>query len=383
MMRRTTLGTQRRGAKSVSGCTLNAVALRLSAYADSDGSHMFPGLARIAIDLEITVETAKRAVAILRELGLIERIARATSRGRADLYRLTEPTNLLDRDDIHVMSTDEYEAAIERLAATQRTTRTRAQGPEDPVRDHDTPDCTGSSGTPNQTAQGPQDPLHRVLRTLPPSMYLPSVVTSYGAAPADVVPVSQEEERSTQTDKRLALEAALREMARALPPIRGQAVDSATADRIATELVEKIIIDKGWTVDLARRELTRSRGTAETPGIYVSRARSMPDVPPMAVAPSQRAAMAMGHHDYVRDQETGGVGLDPLCLRCGETRGRGRHTAPSEAPIVAQPRTRARYCENGRAMARGQCPECASALTSIPATVGVIGGCARLEMLAV
>lgn len=73
------------------------LAFALATYADMNGSRVRPGVGRLSRVAGVTDRTVKRALATLRELGLIERVKQGNRwAGHADEYRLTIPTNLLD-----------------------------------------------------------------------------------------------------------------------------------------------------------------------------------------------------------------------------------------------------------------------------------------------
>ncbi len=73
------------------------LAFVLATYADMNGSRVRPGVGRLSRVAGVTDRTVKRALATLRELGLIERVKQGNRwAGHADEYRLTIPTNLLD-----------------------------------------------------------------------------------------------------------------------------------------------------------------------------------------------------------------------------------------------------------------------------------------------
>lgn len=107
------------GKARVSGGMVMAVALVLAGYADSDGTRVFPGVARVSVDLECDPRIVKRAMAVLRSLGLIV-LVRSGGGHRADEYRLAIPADLLDR--IEVLSPAQYDRAIERVRAAIRGT---------------------------------------------------------------------------------------------------------------------------------------------------------------------------------------------------------------------------------------------------------------------
>lgn len=81
------------------GPTAKAVAVVLSTYSNLDGSNIFPGRLRLAAVLEKSPSTVDRALKLLRDIGLIERVSEGSYYGRravADRYRLTIPSDLLE-----------------------------------------------------------------------------------------------------------------------------------------------------------------------------------------------------------------------------------------------------------------------------------------------
>ena len=82
------------------GRTVTLVALTLATYADSDGTRVFPGNARLAVDCELTYNVVQAAMATLRRAGLIELVKRAGRRGTANEYRLTLHPDLLERVEV-------------------------------------------------------------------------------------------------------------------------------------------------------------------------------------------------------------------------------------------------------------------------------------------
>lgn len=79
------------------GRTTKAVAVMLATYADRDGTHIFPGLPRIAVACEIGYNTAQKCLTELRDLGFIERVYRASQPGRADDYQLILDEGVAER----------------------------------------------------------------------------------------------------------------------------------------------------------------------------------------------------------------------------------------------------------------------------------------------
>ncbi|MFG2042257.1 helix-turn-helix domain-containing protein [Dactylosporangium sp. NPDC048998] len=100
------------------GRTAKSVALMLATYADNDGSRVFPGVARLAVDCELTYNVIQNTLKVLREAGLIEVVRRAARRGQADEYRLILAADVLDR--IEVLSPARVADAAAKLAAQRR-----------------------------------------------------------------------------------------------------------------------------------------------------------------------------------------------------------------------------------------------------------------------
>lgn len=96
-----------------------AAALVLSSYARADGTRIHCGVARLAVDLEVSYSTARRYLAWLREAGLIE-LVRAGSRRRAlsDEYRLILGPDVLET--IEVLAPDEHAARAEGIREVNR-----------------------------------------------------------------------------------------------------------------------------------------------------------------------------------------------------------------------------------------------------------------------
>jgi hypothetical protein len=148
ILARIRFGTVRIAGKTYSAARIKLVAHRLANYADSDGTRIHPGIARLAVDLEIEYRTVRDTLALLRRLGLIHRVRPATGRGRADEYRLTLPLDLLDRDDLDVWTPTHHAQHTQKVRDTHRGT-SRAplctRGPKDPA---PTPAGAGTPGPP-------------------------------------------------------------------------------------------------------------------------------------------------------------------------------------------------------------------------------------------
>ncbi|GGN99861.1 hypothetical protein GCM10010112_94010 [Actinoplanes lobatus] len=90
LVRRARLGRERKG-----------VALTFSSYADADGTGIHCGVARLAVDCEIGYSTARRYLAWMRVVGLIELVRHGNfRRGLSDEYRLVLGTQLLEHIDL-------------------------------------------------------------------------------------------------------------------------------------------------------------------------------------------------------------------------------------------------------------------------------------------
>ena len=100
------------------GKTVKYVASALATYADADGSRIFPGIARVAVEWELSYNTVKDAYAVLRDYDLIERVRESTGRGRSDEYRLILGARVMDK--VEVLSPAQITVAVERLRDARR-----------------------------------------------------------------------------------------------------------------------------------------------------------------------------------------------------------------------------------------------------------------------
>lgn len=132
ILARIRFGTTRIGGKNVAGSRVKSVAGRLATYADGNGTRIRPGLARLALDLEIDHRAVGAIVAYLRRIGLLG-LVRAGNGTKADEYRLTLPVDLLERDDLEVWSPARQAAELERVRAIVRgRKRPSGDGPGGP-----------------------------------------------------------------------------------------------------------------------------------------------------------------------------------------------------------------------------------------------------------
>lgn len=103
------------------GRELKLVALTVGSYANADGRGIFPGTARLAVDMDYSYRTAQRHLAELCRIGLLERVRRVRVRGKSDVYRLVLAADLLDLLDLP--SPTEYHDQIKVVAEKNRRGR--------------------------------------------------------------------------------------------------------------------------------------------------------------------------------------------------------------------------------------------------------------------
>lgn len=143
------------------GKSAKLVALMIATYANPDGTHVFPGIARLAVQCELDYRTVRRALALLRDQGLVEVSQRGARRsGKSDEYRLILAEDLLERCDVPTPAAETL--AVERLR--QRSTGQERPAKPSPVTGHPRPVNQGSAGQDSHVLQGTGD--------LPPSMDL-------------------------------------------------------------------------------------------------------------------------------------------------------------------------------------------------------------------
>lgn len=112
-------GTGRVGGKGLptrggtSPALFMAVALDLSSYGNFDGANIWPGDGTIAVDLECSVETVRTVRRKLLELGLLQRVGGRRGDRGGEEYRLTLPTDLLDRLEVLTPAAHKLAAKLE------------------------------------------------------------------------------------------------------------------------------------------------------------------------------------------------------------------------------------------------------------------------------
>jgi hypothetical protein len=95
------------------GRTVKAVAFALALRANPDGTSIFPGLARLSVECELSTKALKEALKALRDGGLIEVVRHGKVSGGADEYRLVLDDVLRKID---VPDPDVHDAAIRTIA---------------------------------------------------------------------------------------------------------------------------------------------------------------------------------------------------------------------------------------------------------------------------
>jgi hypothetical protein len=198
--------------KTYSAARIKLVAHRLATYADHDGTRIHPGIARLAVDLEIEYRTVRDTLTHLRRLGLLQLVRPAAGHRRADEYRLTLPADLLDRDDLDVWTPTHHTQQTQRVRDAHRgTPRTRpttctpsprtpapiasgnaAPGPQDPAPAPQPPGGARSTATPRTSgagssrtvAQGPQAPTTYQDHHTTPTDHIQDVTVTLTPAPA-------------------------------------------------------------------------------------------------------------------------------------------------------------------------------------------------------
>lgn len=109
------------------GSTVKLIALLLADYASKDGSDVRPGIPRLANVAEVSERTVMRALASLREIGLIDRTfegASAGRRGLCDEYQLTIPDDLLESLPMLDPQESRRDDSLTVLASNQVTSET-------------------------------------------------------------------------------------------------------------------------------------------------------------------------------------------------------------------------------------------------------------------
>lgn len=136
-------------------------ALVLASYANADGTKIHCSAARLAVDAEIGYATARRYIARLRTIGLLELVARGNRRrGRADEYRLIIDPHVTEH--LEIPDPDQYKARVGAIKATERSraaSRYRRRrdddpGPESPLAEESGKPPVDNPGSPPAQVSG-------------------------------------------------------------------------------------------------------------------------------------------------------------------------------------------------------------------------------------
>jgi hypothetical protein len=102
------------------GRQLKGAALTVSSYANPDGTSIKCGVARFATDCEIGYSTARRYLAWLRDVGLLELVRAGNHKAkRADEYRLVIAPAAYERLDIP--DDEQYRELVEGMSGSNRS----------------------------------------------------------------------------------------------------------------------------------------------------------------------------------------------------------------------------------------------------------------------
>lgn len=152
--------------------TTKLIAFIMASYADPDGTSIYPGTARIAVQAGCSYRTVQVELQRLRAVGLIQAMPRrGIRRTWATPYRLVLGPDLLEKVDVPSPATED--AAVEHLTARHRGKHRpkSARSPECAQID----DCTQWDGPTARNGQAPDlQEAHRTLHVPPPNPNPPS-----------------------------------------------------------------------------------------------------------------------------------------------------------------------------------------------------------------
>ncbi len=156
--------------------TVMGVGLVLATYADSDGSNVRPGLKRLIAVTGKSRATICRALATLRDLGLIDYVFQASRDGhkdKVDEYRLTMPADLTER--IPLLGPDENQVSPMRPGLPTTTSPQRDLAAE--TRSHPCDNQVSPMRQPGLTGETPPQQDHNT--------HQPSPVVPIGDGPVE------------------------------------------------------------------------------------------------------------------------------------------------------------------------------------------------------
>jgi hypothetical protein len=248
ILARIRFGTVTVAGKTYSAARIKLVAHRLANYADTDGTRIHPGIARLAVDLEIEYRTVRDTLALLRRLGLLQLVRPAAGRGRADEYRLTLPTDLLDRDDLDVWTPTHHAQQTQKIRDSHRgTPRTRpashcTRGPQATA-----PTLTATdTPSPQDPAPTPEPPIGAAsTRTTKTGSARSSRTVTQGPQ----APTTYQDHNTTPTDQPTAKVCGPVTLPRATRCVHGLTADRRTDGRPACALCR--VAERGSTINLS------------------------------------------------------------------------------------------------------------------------------------
>lgn len=91
------------------GRTVKAVAFAIAGYANNDGTHVYPGIARLSVECEVSTKVVKESLAALRSKGLIELVRAAKKPGETNEYRLILAEDVLEKLELPSPAAHELE----------------------------------------------------------------------------------------------------------------------------------------------------------------------------------------------------------------------------------------------------------------------------------
>lgn len=149
------------------------VAHTLATYANPDGTSIFPGIARLAVDTGLGYRTVRRALKRLRDAGLIEKVrSGASRRSQSDEYRLVP----IGEAEItcEIRNPAQTKLAVKRVAESQRGSsqwrRTRFAGHQHPAKTPAEGDALPDTNTPQNGFCRSQETVLPVTVDPPPSI---------------------------------------------------------------------------------------------------------------------------------------------------------------------------------------------------------------------
>ena len=144
------------------GRTVKGIAYALATRCNNDGTRLFTGIARLAVECEVTPKVMKQTLRTLREVGLIELVHASRTLGETNEYRLTLPPE----GRLVVPTPAAHDLEIARVSASLRGKWKNLRGTGNPAGD----DLRGSSDTAGEDDE-PEPAGYAKDRNEPPAGY--------------------------------------------------------------------------------------------------------------------------------------------------------------------------------------------------------------------